>query len=209
MPVITRLLSLVERMARRLHPIETEKTEKLLEWTTKKYRLHKNSPQKNNKVIYRGEIYWCELGENVGNEESKRRPCVVIQNQKGNDNAPTTIVAPITNATINLPVAVPLVRTGNTNVTGTIDLGQLKIIAKSRLIGASIDKLTPSEQKKVDLAIMKSTGTFSVLLHEQKKYTQKDEYARQLSNLLKDIRNELGVNDNKDIIAKLISMKNK
>lgn len=57
-------------------------------------------------MIYRGEVYWCYLGENIGNEESKKRPVVIIQNQKGNDNSPTTIVAPITNATINLPIAV-------------------------------------------------------------------------------------------------------
>ncbi|WP_191992153.1 type II toxin-antitoxin system PemK/MazF family toxin [Peribacillus tepidiphilus] len=157
---------------------------------------------KNNKVIYRGEIYWCELGENIGSEESKRRPVVVIQNQKGNDNAPTTIVAPITNATINLPIAVPINRAANPNVTGTIDLGQVKVVHKSRLIGNSIDKLKNAELKKVDHALMKSIGTYQYLIHEQR-----DNYARSLNRQLREIQQELGVNKNEDILSAIQSLK--
>lgn len=209
MPLITRMVNLVERMARKLHQSDPDKSEKLLEWSIRKIRLNRSFHLKNNKVIYRGEIYWRELGENIGSEESKRRPVVVIQNQKGNDNAPTTIVAPITNATINLPIAVPINREANPNVTGTIDLGQVKVVHKSRLIGNSIDKLKNAELKKVDHALMKSIGTYQYLIHEQRKFQQKDNYARSLNRQLREIQQELGVNKNEDILSAIQSLKNK
>ncbi|GMB09235.1 type II toxin-antitoxin system PemK/MazF family toxin [Thermolongibacillus altinsuensis] len=209
MPLIKRMVNLVERMARKLHQSDMNKSEKLLEWSIRKFRLQRNSHLKKGKIVYRGEIYWCELGENIGSEESKRRPVVIIQNQKGNDHSPTTIVAPITNATINLPIAVPINRAANPNVTGTIDLGQIKVIHKSRIIGKSIDKLKTSELKKVDMALMKSVGTYQYLIREQRKYQQKDSYAKSLNRILMDIQQELGVNKNEDIIKAIQSLKSK
>ncbi|WP_180232522.1 type II toxin-antitoxin system PemK/MazF family toxin [Bacillus cereus] len=203
------MVNLVERMSRKLHLSNSDKSEKLLEWSIKKIRLNRNFHLRNTKVIYRGEIYWCELGENVGNEESKRRPVVIIQNQKGNDKSPTTIIAPITNATINLPIAVPLNRVENPNVTGTIDLGQIRVIHKSRLIGNNIDKLKNAELKKVDHALMKSIGTYQYLIREKQKFEQKEIYATSLNRILGDVRQELGVKKNEDILSAIQSLKNK
>lgn len=205
--LITRLVSLSERMARRLHIYDNEKTTKLLQWNISKFRLHKRAKLKDNKTIYRWEIFWCELGENIGSEETKRRPCVIIQNQKGNDNAPTTIVAPITNATINLPIAVPLNRGEDSDLTGTIDLGQIRVISKGRIYGESVGKLTNSEQKKVEQALIKSVGLFNVFKKEKDKFEQKQKYANQLNDLLKDIKNELNITDNKMIIDEIKKLK--
>ena len=49
--------------------------------------------------IRRGDIFVTDLesvGENVGSEQSSRRPAVIIQNDTGNEYSPTTIVAFIT-----------------------------------------------------------------------------------------------------------------
>lgn len=199
MPVIGRMISILEKMVRKLEVLEAKKAENLLEWHIKKIRLHKSSHLKNNKEVYRGEIFWCELGENIGNEECKKRPVVIIQNQRGNDNAPTTIVAPITNATIKLPVAMPI-DIENSDVTGTIDLGQIRVIHKSRLIGGKIGKLKGAEIKKMDGALMKSVGVYGYLKHEQEKFNQKDNYAKKLNQKLRRIKEELGVNNDEDII---------
>lgn len=207
MPNITRMINLIERMARRLYRSNNEKTEKILEWTIRKIRLQTNAHRKDNKVIYRGEIFWCDLGENIGSEESKRRPVVIVQNQKGNNNSPTTIIAPITNATINLPIAVPINREENPDITGTVDLGQIKVIHKARLIGNSIGKLTTSELKKIDIALMKSVGTFGHLIREQKKYQQKDQYSKELNRILRETRKELGIQKNEDIIKQIKTLK--
>lgn len=209
MPLIKRMVALIERMANRLDQSDSDKTVKLLDWTIRKFRIQVNAHRHNNKVIYRGEVYWCNLGENIGNEESKKRPVVIIQNQKGNDNSPTTIVAPITNATINLPVAVPINRTQNPNVTGTIDLGQIKVVHKARLIGNSIDKLRNSELKKVDMALMKSVGTYTHLIREKRKFEQKEKYAQNLNQVLSEIKQELGITKNEEIIKAIQTLKSK
>lgn len=49
----------------------------------------------NNKNIKWGEIYYCNLGGN-GSVQSGIRPVLVIQNNVGNENSPTTVVATIT-----------------------------------------------------------------------------------------------------------------
>ncbi|MBE6864947.1 MAG: type II toxin-antitoxin system PemK/MazF family toxin [Ruminococcus flavefaciens] len=46
--------------------------------------------------IRRGDIFVTDLesvGENVGSEQSSKRPAVIIQNDTGNEYSPTTIVA--------------------------------------------------------------------------------------------------------------------
>ncbi len=48
-----------------------------------------------NRRVYQGEIYTCDLWGSLGSEEGKQRPCLIIQNDKGNSVSPTTIVLPI------------------------------------------------------------------------------------------------------------------
>ena len=43
----------------------------------------------------RGEIWWVNLDPTVGNETAKKRPCVILQNDVGNERSTTTIVAPL------------------------------------------------------------------------------------------------------------------
>lgn len=47
-------------------------------------------------MIQRGEIYLVNLTKNVGSEQGGIRPAVIIQNDKGNENSPTTVVCPLT-----------------------------------------------------------------------------------------------------------------
>lgn len=47
-------------------------------------------------VYRRGDIYFADLGERVGSEQSGTRPVVVIQNNIGNWYAPTLTVLPLT-----------------------------------------------------------------------------------------------------------------
>jgi len=178
---ITRLLKIVDRMSRRTS-ISASKSSCLLEWSIHKIRLNRFAINCIKKTIYRGEIYWCDLGENIGCEENKRRPCVVVQNQTGNAFSPTTIVAPITNAVINLPIAVKL--DSSTPVTGTIHLGQIRVVSKSRL-KQRVGKLSNSQMKQVDLALMKSVGVYQHLIHEQTKYETKVKYINDLREKLK------------------------
>lgn len=50
----------------------------------------------NGKLTYRrGEIWWVNLDPTVGYETSKKRPCLILQNDLGNKNGATTVIAPI------------------------------------------------------------------------------------------------------------------
>lgn len=42
-----------------------------------------------------GDIYYCDLGTGKGSVQSKLRPVLVVQNNVGNENGPTTVVAAI------------------------------------------------------------------------------------------------------------------
>lgn len=47
-------------------------------------------------MVQRGEIYYVNLGSNLGSEQSGYRPVLIIQNDTGNKYSPTTIVATLT-----------------------------------------------------------------------------------------------------------------
>ena len=46
--------------------------------------------------IRRGDIVIVELDPTQGSEQRGTRPCLVVQNNVGNENAPTTIIVPFT-----------------------------------------------------------------------------------------------------------------
>ena len=46
--------------------------------------------------VRRGDIVVVELNPTKGSEQRGTRPCLVVQNDVGNENAPTTIVVPFT-----------------------------------------------------------------------------------------------------------------
>ena len=73
------------------------------------------------RIVFRGQVYFCELGEGAGSEENKERPCIIIQNNLGNKNSGNIIVAPITNGGIlsNISVCIPNNKYKYTDKTGT------------------------------------------------------------------------------------------
>ncbi|GAB3021732.1 type II toxin-antitoxin system PemK/MazF family toxin [Natronobiforma cellulositropha] len=48
--------------------------------------------------VRRGDIVIVALNPTEGSEQRGTRPCLVVQNDVGNENAPTTIVVPFTTA---------------------------------------------------------------------------------------------------------------
>lgn len=62
-------------------------------WMCKKFALRRN---KEPKIIQQREIFYCELGINLGSEQGLKRPVVILQNNIGNKMGNTTIIAPIT-----------------------------------------------------------------------------------------------------------------
>ena len=76
--------------------IDLTKTQQYLEWLKNKLDLNAIAPSAKNRIIYRGQVYRCNLGIGVGSEECKERPCVILQYNSANKTSPNTLVAPIT-----------------------------------------------------------------------------------------------------------------
>lgn len=97
------------------------------------------------------DIYYCDLGKNLGSEQGGVRPCIILQNNMGNKYSPTTIIAPFTTATKRpLPTHIPLKLRGRDTC---ILMEQMRVIDKSR-IGKFYGKIDDVElQKKIQAAI--------------------------------------------------------
>lgn len=48
------------------------------------------------RIVFRGEVWFCNLDGNQGSEQGGVRPVLIIQNDTGNQHSSTTIVLPIT-----------------------------------------------------------------------------------------------------------------
>ena len=109
--------------------------------------------------IKKGQIYYADLSPVVGSEQGGRRPVLVIQNDKGNKYAPTTIIAIITSrqTKTNLPTHIWLPNNIGLKYESMVELEQIRTIDKSRLQNyvGSIDHIM---QGLVDKALKISLG---------------------------------------------------
>ena len=64
-----------------------------LKWVNKNWNLRSSSMPP---VVKQKEVFFCQLGENIGSEQNRKRPVVIMQNNIGNAHGNTTIVVPIT-----------------------------------------------------------------------------------------------------------------
>ncbi|WP_171046311.1 type II toxin-antitoxin system PemK/MazF family toxin [Lentibacillus cibarius] len=78
---------------------DSDDTLNFAEWTWKKAHLRykEKDKYKNGSVYYRG-IYWVHLGYNIGREQDKHRPVVVVRTEK---NSPLCAIIPLTTQRLN------------------------------------------------------------------------------------------------------------
>ena len=96
----------------------------------------------------RNEIYSVNFGtDKTRCEQTGIRPAIILQNNKGNRNSPTTIVAPLTTKqkSLYLPIHIEIEKNSTNNLTenSIVLLEQLCAIDKSRIgdkIGEIADK---------------------------------------------------------------------
>jgi mRNA interferase MazF len=109
--------------------------------------------------IKRGEIYWVDWNPARESEQKGLRPALIIQNDIGNNNSPTTIVAALTTA---LEKSYPFLVRITSQESGlpresTVNLAIIVTIDKIRLTG-KCGELSPVKMKEVDEAIKVSLG---------------------------------------------------
>ncbi|CAN1208892.1 mRNA interferase [Tumidithrix helvetica PCC 7403] len=90
----------------------------------------------NGTLTYkRGEIWWVDLKPVVGNEVDKERPCLILQNDIGNQNGATTIVAPLLPGMKTYPFVVNITPTSQNGLNGDrhINLSQIRAVDAKRI----------------------------------------------------------------------------
>ena len=110
--------------------------------------------------IRRGDIFWVNLNPARGSEQAGRRPVVVLQNDIGNEVAPTTIVAPLSTKSFSkdYPTNVRLPKgTAGLPADSTALLSQIRTIDKTRL-EKKIGHLPDSYKQAVNQAVKVSLG---------------------------------------------------
>lgn len=76
-----------------LYLSKTQKNIDYLTWVNKKIDINKEA---RKFTVAQKEIFYAELGNNIGSEQNGRRPVVILQNNTGNRKGNTTIIAPVT-----------------------------------------------------------------------------------------------------------------
>ena len=110
--------------------------------------------------IKRGDIFYVDLNPTKGSEQAGRRPVLVIQNNVGNEMAPTTIVAPLTTKKFSkeYPTNVCVKKgTAGLKNDSVLLLSQIRTIDKQRL-EQKIGALSREIMNNVDEAIKISLG---------------------------------------------------
>lgn len=106
--------------------------------------------------VKRGDIYFINLGgaENIGSEQKGLRPCLVVQNDTGNQFSSTTIVAPITSKVKNnIPTHVKI----TLRSPSVILCEQLRTVSKNRIVDY-VTTVDDETMEKVEKAMMIALG---------------------------------------------------
>ena len=130
-----------------------------IQWVSNSIKLDSAAVKSQKRMVYRGQVYWCWFGINIGAEMNKKRPCVIVQNRLGNLHSPNVIVAPITHSSADLDVVAPLENKYDANnnliLDGYVNLGNIVTVSKARL-DTLITTLSRAEMELIDIASAKS-----------------------------------------------------
>lgn len=148
--------------------VPINKMTRFLDWVKKKIKLDFNSNKAEDRIVFRGEVYGCNLGIGIGSEKRKHRPALVLQNDTGNRFSGNTIIAPITNSegvkkvSAKIPENKYKRKGKNYYLSGYVDLSQIRIISKSRLTSKFIaNKFDDNDMKRVNVKLLSSVGLYS------------------------------------------------
>lgn len=107
-------------------------------------------PKKEEQQVKWGEIYYCDLGNGKGSVQAKLRPVLIIQNDVGNENGPTTVVAAISSVIkkMYMPTHIMLDRTCGLKEKSIVMLEQIRTVDKATELKECIGKIQDTETKE-------------------------------------------------------------
>ena len=186
--------------------IDLKETQDIIESTKEQIFLQGKTHTSNRAKPRRGQVFHCLLGVGVGSEFQKKRPCVVISNSVSNINASVIVVAPITHTKKGYPVFVPINdkhdNNGTVILSGYADVSNIRAVSSFRLAGYICD-LDSEELKAIDTAaarhldLMRHYNSVVNILENREKYIET------LSDVLSNLRELTGTEDNKELVAKV------
>jgi mRNA interferase MazF len=103
----------------------------------------------------RGELYWADLNPVRGREQGGRRPVLVVQNDRGNENSDYTVVVALSSAPLSrrYPFTVPLAAgEGGLPRSSYVNCAQIRTVDDARLEGL-IGRLDEARMREVDEAL--------------------------------------------------------
>ncbi|GAB3682973.1 type II toxin-antitoxin system PemK/MazF family toxin [Salinarchaeum chitinilyticum] len=109
--------------------------------------------------VRRGDVVIVRLDPAEGHEMKKTRPAVVVQNDVGNRNASTTLVAPATGTHRGYPFEV-LVKAADSpfETDSSVRLDQLRVVSIEKRIHSVVGNLDETTMSDVDDALELSLG---------------------------------------------------
>jgi mRNA interferase MazF len=109
--------------------------------------------------IRRGDVVVVRLDPAEGHEMKKTRPAVVVQNDVGNRNSSTTIVAPATGTHRGYPFEVPVEADDSPfEKDSSIRLDQIRVVSVEKRIHSVAGSLDGETMNEVDDALKLSLG---------------------------------------------------
>jgi mRNA interferase MazF len=109
--------------------------------------------------IYRGQVYFTDLGQRIGSEQSGMRPVIIVQNDTGNRHSSTVIVVPITSQIKKeeMPTHIKLNNDFGLDDVSMALCEQIDTIDKQRLF-SYIGQVSQSELQRINHALEVSLG---------------------------------------------------
>jgi len=109
--------------------------------------------------VRRGDVVIVRFDPAEGNEIKKTRPAVVVQNDTGNRNASTTIVAPVTGTYREYPFEVFVEADGSPlEKDSSVRLDQVRTVSIPKRIHTVVGHLDTATMRAVDEALKLSLG---------------------------------------------------
>ncbi len=116
----------IEEIENLLNTIDTTDAIQFSQWTKEKVNLRYNV-ELPKFPIYNNFIYWCNLGINVGSEQNKLRPVLILKTSK---NSPICTILPLTTKRLNDKFWFHI---DLEEVDSTVLVEQLKVVSKLRI----------------------------------------------------------------------------
>lgn len=129
----------------------------LIRWNNMALDLDSKVAQASIRVIKRGQVFWCEFGENIGSEQCEERPALILRGDALTSKSSNTIVAPITHRASTLKENYPLNSPAGASVDGYVLLGNIVTISKARL-KKFICNLSKQQMRDIDDALAYALG---------------------------------------------------